>query len=120
MPLTWGGVQYPWGGWRTLFPLILGIAALVGFCLFERYLARDPIIKLELLASYEMGYSLVAAVINAAIIYGALYFLPLYFQAVQGYTPIVAGVALFPATFTVAPLSIVAGVVIRREASIAG
>ncbi|EPE25317.1 MFS general substrate transporter [Glarea lozoyensis ATCC 20868] len=115
MPLTWGGVQYSWSSWRTLFPLLLGAVALVGFCLFERYVSPNPIVKLQLLNNYEMGYSLVAAVINAAIVYGALYFLLLYFLAVRGYNPIVAGVALFPATFTVAPLSIVAGVVITKR-----
>ncbi|KAK7998931.1 DNA repair protein RAD50 [Apiospora marii] len=116
MPLTWGGVQYPWAAWQTLFPLILGVASLVGFGFYERYVARDPIVKVELLlANYEMGYSLWSTVINAAIVYGALYFLPLYFQAVQGYNPILAGVALFPATFTVAPMSILAGLIITKR-----
>ncbi|KAK8063058.1 hypothetical protein PG997_015155 [Apiospora hydei] len=88
LPLTWGG----------------------------RYVAREPIVRVELLlANYEMGYSLWSTVINAAIVYGALYFLPLYFQAVQGYNPILAGVALFPATFTVAPMSILAGFVITKR-----
>ena len=25
MGLTWGGVQFPWSSFRTLFPLIIGI-----------------------------------------------------------------------------------------------
>ncbi len=62
-----------------------------------------------------MAYSLVATAINSAIVYGSLYFLPLYFEAVQGFDPILSGVALLPATLTVAPLSIVAGVVITKR-----
>ncbi|KAK7959031.1 uncharacterized protein PG986_003885 [Apiospora aurea] len=116
LPLTWGGVQYAWTAWQTLFPLILGITSLIGFGFYERYVAREPIVRVELLlANYEMGYSLWSTVINAAIVYGALYFLPLYFQAVQGYNPILAGVALFPATFTVAPMSILAGFIITKR-----
>ncbi|KAI6091045.1 major facilitator superfamily domain-containing protein [Hypoxylon rubiginosum] len=115
MPLTWGGVQYAWDDWRTLFPLILGVVAIVGFGILERYLIKEPIFNLGLLANYEMVYSLVATTVNAAIVYGALYFLPLYFEAVQGYDPILSGVALFPATFTVAPLSVVAGVIITKR-----
>ncbi|KAH7010926.1 major facilitator superfamily protein [Macrophomina phaseolina] len=113
MPITWGGVQYAWDSWRTLFPLILGVAAILGFCLYERY-PTEPIIQLSLLRDYNMAFSLFAAVINAAIVYGALYFLPLYFEAVQNYNPILSGVALFPATFTVAPMSIVAGIIISK------
>jgi MFS family permease len=41
-----------------------------------------------------------------------LYFQPFYFEAVKGYSPILAGVSLFPQTFTVAPASIIAGIVI--------
>lgn len=115
IPLTWGGVQYAWNDWRTLFPLILGLVAMLAFGFYESYFATNPIIRVDLLQNYEMIYSLVAAVINAAMVYSALYFLPLYFEAVQNYDPIIAGVALFPATFTVAPMSIVAGVIISKR-----
>jgi MFS family permease len=36
--------------------------------------------------------------------------MPLYYEAVKGYSPIIAGVALFPDTFTVAPLAVVTGI----------
>jgi MFS family permease len=42
---------------------------------------------------------------------------PLYYEAVKGYRPIIAGVALFPATFTVAPMAIVTGQAITRTNS---
>lgn len=41
-----------------------------------------------------------------------LYYLPLYFEAVKGYSPIISGLAVFPQTLTVAPTALVAGVVI--------
>lgn len=39
----------------------------------------------------------------------AVYFLPIYFQAVKGQSPVQAGVSLFTLSFTVAPLAIVTG-----------
>lgn len=33
-----------------------------------------------------------------------LYYLPVYFEAVKGYSSIVASVALFPITLTIAPI----------------
>lgn len=115
IPLTWGGVEYEWHQSQTLVPLLLGIAALVGFGLYEAYVAGHPIMEMGLLKSYDMLYSLFAGVINASIVYGALYFLPLYFEAVQGYSPILSGIALFPATFTLAPMSMVAGIIISKR-----
>lgn len=114
MSLSWGGVQYSWASWRTLLPLILGIAALVAFGLYESLVPKEPILKSTLLRDYNLSYSLFASTINAAIVYGALYFMPLYFEAVQGYSPVLSGVALFPATFTVAPMSVISGIIITK------
>ncbi len=120
IPMTWGGVQYPWSSWHTLVPLLIGVAGIVGFIIYEKCVAAEPTIRLSLLGSYNMAYSLFAALINALIVYGALYFLPLYFEAVRGYNPILSGVALFPATFTVAPVSIISGMIITKTGDFRG
>lgn len=41
-----------------------------------------------------------------------LYFQPFYFEAIKGQSPILAGISLFPQTFTVAPTSVAAGIII--------
>lgn len=46
------------------------------------------------------------------ILWGAQYYMPLYFEAVKGYTPIMSDVALFPETFTVAPSAVICGILI--------
>lgn len=114
IPITWGGVQYAWNSWHTLVPLLVGLAGLAGLLVYEKRVAPEPIIRLDLLRSYNMAYSLFATMINALIVYGALYFLPLYYEAVQGYTPIISGVALFPATFTFAPVAAISGIIISK------
>ena len=114
IPITWGGIQFPWNSWQTLVPLLLGLAGIAIFCPYEWLAAVEPTIRLDLLLSYNMAYSLFATFVNALIVYGALYFLPLYYEVVKGYSPIVAGVALFPATFTVAPVSILSGIIITK------
>ncbi|KAL9095161.1 MAG: hypothetical protein Q9165_002417 [Trypethelium subeluteriae] len=115
IPLTWGGVQYAWSSWRTLIPLILGTAGLIAFAVFERFVPTFPIFRSDLVfGNYNMAYCLFATLINALIVYGLLYFLPLYYEGVQGYTPIVSGVAMFPSTFTAAPFAIIAGIVVEK------
>ena len=120
IPITWGGVQYPWKSWHTLVPLLIGIAGLVGFTVYEIFVATEPMVRLGIIRSYNMAYSLFATFVFGLAVYGALYFLPLYFEAVKGYNPIVAGVALFPATFTVAPVSIISGVIITKTGTFRG
>lgn len=48
IPITWGGVMYDWDSWRTLVPLCLGFAGLVGFVVYERFVAVEPLIRLGL------------------------------------------------------------------------
>ncbi|KAL5336139.1 major facilitator superfamily domain-containing protein [Aspergillus crustosus] len=114
IPVSWGGVQYPWSSWRTLVPLILGITAFTGFIIYEKYIPEEPTFRLHLLNSYNMAYSLYATFINAMIVYGTIYFLPLYFEATKSYNPIITGISLFPATLTVAPASILSGLLITK------
>ncbi len=45
IPLTWGGVMYPWDSWRTLVPLLICAATLVVFIVWEDRFATDPLIR---------------------------------------------------------------------------
>jgi hypothetical protein len=54
IPLTWGGIMYSWSSWRTLVPLILSAAGLVGFVVYEEWLAKKgftPLIPFEVMKS---------------------------------------------------------------------
>ena len=46
------------------------------------------------------------------VLWSLLYYMPLYHEAVKGFSPILSGVALFPQTFTVAPAAVVVGILI--------
>ena len=114
IPITWGGTQYAWDSASTITPLVIGIVGIFSFTIYEWFIPSEPMIRLHLFKNYNLAYSLLAALINALIVYGALYFLPLYFEAAKGYNPILSGVALFPATLTVAPVSIISGIIITK------
>jgi hypothetical protein len=43
--------------------------------------------------------------------------MPFYYEAVKGFSPILAGVSLFPQTFTVAPASVVTGIIAAMVSS---
>ena len=48
------------------------------------------------------------------ILWCILFYLPLYYEAVKGETPILAGISLFPESFTVAPAATVTGFMITK------
>jgi hypothetical protein len=115
IPVTWGGVQYSWSSWRTLVPLLICAVAIFGFVAYEEWLERrglEPTIRISVLKQRTAAVTYFTTFIHGIILWSLLYYLPLYYEAVKGFSPILSGVALFPQTFTVAPASIVAGVVI--------
>jgi MFS family permease len=112
IPLSWGGVSYDWDSWRTLVPLIVGGVGLLVFAYYEYRFASDPIIPPVIFENRTATVSFIGSVLQGLILWCALYYLPLYYEAVKEYSPIVSGVALFPETFTVAPSGMVAGILI--------
>ena len=106
--------MYAWTSWRTLVPLIVGGAGLVGFVFYEIYVASEPIIPMKIFANRTVLISYYMDVIHGLTLWTLLYYMPLYYEAVKGYSPILSGVALFPDTFTVAPLAVVTGFLITK------
>lgn len=107
-----GGVSYAWSSWRTLVPLLLGAAGLVVFVLYEEYIAAEPLIRTSVFKNRSAAVNYMGTLIHGMILWCLLYYAPLYFEAVKGYSPIIAGVSVFPETFTVAPLSVITGIAV--------
>jgi hypothetical protein len=114
IPLTWGGIMYPWTHWRTLVPLIIGGAGAVGFVLYEKYVALEPLFRLSVFENRTAALGFIESALHGILVWTILYYQPLYFLAVKEYSPVIAGVALFPATFTVAPMSVITGFAITK------
>ncbi|KAF2013330.1 MFS general substrate transporter [Aaosphaeria arxii CBS 175.79] len=112
IPVTWGGVQYPWDSWRTLVPLIVSAVGMVVFVVHQERWAQEPLVRTSVFKTTTAAVTYAGTVIHGIILWALLYFLPLYFQAVKGMSPIMSGVALFPETFTVAPAAMVVGAAI--------
>lgn len=112
IPVTWGGVQYSWDSWRTLVPLIVCAAGIVAFMVWIEFFAPHPLIRTSVFKNKSAAILFCTTIIHGIILWAVLYYLPLYFEAVKGMGPILAGVSLFPWTFTVAPGSIATGITI--------
>lgn len=112
IPVTWGGVQYPWDSWRTLVPLIVCGVGMAVFVAHQEFVAKNPLIRTSVFKNMSAAILFAATIGHGIILWAVLYYMPLYYQAVKGMAPILTGVAMFPWTFTVAPASIATGIAI--------
>ena len=104
--------MFAWSSSRTLVPLVLGICGFFLFALYETYLAKPALIPLSIFNNRTAAVNYFGTMVHGIVLWSLLYYLPLYYEAVKGYSPIIVGVAVFPETFTVAPVSILVGIAV--------
>ncbi|TGO61260.1 hypothetical protein BOTNAR_0131g00060 [Botryotinia narcissicola] len=113
--LTFGGIHYPWNSYHIVVPLVLG---LVGWILFHLYQAssfcKEPSVPPRILSNRTsvVGYFLVS--VSGLLLESIGFFMPVYFQAVFGSSPLKSGIQLLPTTITVVPFGIAAGIIMSK------
>ena len=110
---TWGGTEYRWGSWEIIGLGLLAAAAAVGFCAVELRVA-EPILPLHVFKNRNFSVTMALTFLTGLAMFGAMTFLPLYQQTVQGESPTISGLALTPMMLGVTVTSIVAGQVTTR------
>ena len=108
-----GGTTWAWGSSQVVLIGALGVALLGAFLLAERR-AREPIIPPVLLRDrvFVVGGSL--SLMVGFALFGAVTFLPLYFQTVDAASPTGSGLRLVPMMAGLLIMSVVSGQLITR------
>lgn len=112
--LEYGGVTYPWDSPIVICLIVFGLATFALFFLNEWKFARYPIMPLRIFKYRSNIGSLVVCFSHGMVFIAAAFFLPLYFQAVFGATPILSGVYLFPYVLSLSFCSALVGIFIKR------
>ncbi|TDZ29238.1 Efflux pump FUS6 [Colletotrichum spinosum] len=107
--ISWGGLRYSWSSAGTLVPLSLGAVGTALTMIYESRFATSPFLRRRLFQTVSSTATYICGAIQGLVMYGQLYYVPLYFMDVKGFTPIQTGVALFPVMFTLVPASIITG-----------
>nr|WP_268257333.1 MDR family MFS transporter [Streptomyces longispororuber] len=105
---TWGGTEYAWGSAVIMELIGLGAAALVGFYFVQKR-AAEPILPLRVFHSRNFTLMSVIGFLTGFVMFGAMLFLPLYQQAVQGASATNSGLLLMPMLLAMMAVSMVAG-----------
>ena len=108
-----GGTTYPW---KSAPIYILGVAGVVFiglFVLVERR-AAEPVLPLHLFKLRTFSATSIVGFIVGFAMFGAITYLPAFFQVVRGISPTISGVYLLPLMAGLLLMSIGSGQVISR------
>ncbi|KAK2738758.1 hypothetical protein FQN57_006926 [Myotisia sp. PD_48] len=111
--LEYGGHSHPWSSPVVLCLLVFGIFTLGLFVIIQWKIAHYPIMPMWLFTQRSTIAAYGTAFVHGALYTSGSYFLPLYFQAVLGETPVQSGVLFFPSVIAVSIISVSTGIFIR-------
>ncbi|HEX7000851.1 MAG TPA: MDR family MFS transporter [Trueperaceae bacterium] len=113
LALTWGGVDLPWTS-LPILALFAASAALLGAFLWWQGRTANPVLDPELFQSRTFNVANVGGFLSGVGMFGAVIYLPLYIQGVQGGSAASSGFALTPLMLGMVVSSTVAGLMVSR------
>ena len=114
--LTWSIIEAPRHGWASAATLGGIAGALVILAMFAWHQARRPDPMLDVRLFRDRRFSAASAAIALALfgLFGFIFLITQYFQAVRGYDPLRAGLATVPFAVVTGALSPVAIIAMKR------
>lgn len=66
--ITSGGTVYPWGSYRTVVPIVLGVAGIVATLCWERFGATHPFLRVWLFKNHAAMAAYICAVLQGLMV----------------------------------------------------
>jgi EmrB/QacA subfamily drug resistance transporter len=110
---TWGGTQYAWASPQIIGLIAVSVVAVAAFLVIESR-AAEPILPLHIFRNRNFSLVTALSFLAGLSMFGAITFLPLYQQTVQGASPTISGLLLTPMMVGVMITSLIAGQITTR------
>lgn len=112
--LELGGVTHPWSSPTVICLLVFGVVTGALFVLIEWKFAEFPLVPMHLFRQRASAASLAVGALHGFVFISGSYYLPLYFQAVLGASPLMSGVYVLPWVMSLSLVSAATGIVIKK------
>jgi len=113
LAFSWAGSEYAWSSWQIVSLFAFSGAMWLAFYLRELR-AAEPVINPRLFQNSIFRVSALASMLQSAAMFGAIMFLPLFVQGVQGKSATNSGIILMPMMLGAMVTSIGAGQVLAK------
>ncbi|OLN86224.1 putative HC-toxin efflux carrier TOXA 13 [Colletotrichum chlorophyti] len=112
--LQWGGSTYAWRSARIIVLLVLAGLLFVGFILVQTFLPKTATIPPRIVKQRSIISGSFSTICNGAHLMIFAYYLPVWFQGIQGASAIESGIRFLPTMLSMVVGSVSSGILIRR------
>ncbi|KAK9310997.1 MFS multidrug transporter [Lipomyces starkeyi] len=114
LALQYGGNQYSWNS-----PTVIGLFCGAGgtfavFLAWEYYKGKDAMIPFHMVRQRAVWSSCLVMLVLMSMTMCASYYLPIYFQAVRGVSPMTSGVYLLPSILSQMAFAVGSGILVGK------
>ncbi|KAK4116025.1 MFS general substrate transporter [Canariomyces notabilis] len=96
LALQFGSTTFPWNSSQVIGLFCGAAATFVVWLIWNRYRGADALLPAAMITRTAVWTSGLYQAFLMAAVYGAIFFLPIYFQAINGASPMMSGVYLLP------------------------
>ncbi|KAF2725401.1 MFS transporter [Polychaeton citri CBS 116435] len=112
LALQWGGSTYPWGSWRIILCFVLFGVLLVVFIAIQLWKQDNATVPPRVITQRSVTWSAWFSVMLGSSFFVFVYYLPIWFQAIDGVDAQQSGIDNIPMILSLVVASIVAGVMV--------
>lgn len=115
LALEYGGSKYPWSSPNVIGLFVGGFLAFVVFFFWERRQGEGAMTPFPIIRKREIWTSCLSMMFLFTTIFAASYYLPMYFQAVMGASPLTSGVYMLPSILSQLIFAVVSGLLSKSR-----
>ncbi|PLN82568.1 putative efflux pump antibiotic resistance protein [Aspergillus taichungensis] len=110
--LDWGGSQYAWDNWRVILLFVLSGVLLLVFVGIQVRVQDKATLPPRLVCNRNMLGVVWYVVCNSGALFIFIYYLPIWFQAVKGFSAAKSGIATLPTQLGLVFASLAGGILL--------
>lgn len=114
LALQWGGTTYAWSSARIIVLLVLAALLIIAFAAIQVWKKDAGTVPPRIVKMRSIAASIWFAFFNGAAMMVMIYYLPIWFQAVKGFSAFDSGLALLPLVLSTVFGTISAGICVSK------
>ncbi|TDZ53156.1 Efflux pump aflT [Colletotrichum trifolii] len=114
LALEWGGATYAWSDGRIIALFVVFGSAFMAFATVQVLMPKTATVPVRIITQRTMLAGAFFMLFLAGSMMLAVYYLPLWFQAVQGASPVDSGIYTIPLVLSIVVSSIFSGIMTQK------
>ncbi|KAI4865139.1 MFS general substrate transporter [Hypoxylon rubiginosum] len=114
LALQWGGSTYEWNSWRIILLLVLFAVLFLVFAAIQILMPDTATVPVRIITQRSVAAAALFMFAVAGAMLMSIYYLPLWFQVVQGVSAVQSGINTLPLVLSLVVASILSGATTQK------